>query len=96
MTAGLLLTPGTSSSPVAINDLAYNISTTIMKNCAEAQSPPPYWVQFIKGFMLIGDVKLGLSIIECPGNQVAAISSQEWLSFWTYSSDKHAVCLQIQ
>lgn len=55
-----------------------------MKNCAEAQSPPTYWVQFIKGFMLIGDVKVGLSIIECLGNQVPAISSPEVL--WTYSS----------
>lgn len=48
-----------------------------MKNCAKAQSPPTYWVQFIKGFMLIGDVKVGLSIIECFGNQVPAIGSLE-------------------
>lgn len=43
--AGLLLTPGTLQSLAAsgaINDLAYNISATIMKNRTDAQSPPTY------------------------------------------------------
>lgn len=31
--------------------------------------------------MPIGNVRLGLGIIECLGNQVPAISSQEWLYF---------------
>lgn len=86
-------------SPVAssaINDLAYNISATIMKNLAEAPSPPTYWVQFIKGFMLIADVKLGLNIIECLGNPKPAMSSLEWLSFWTYSSRRDIIRLEIR
>lgn len=43
--ACLLQTPGTFQSPAAssaINDLAYNISATIMKNRTEAASPPTY------------------------------------------------------
>lgn len=80
--AGRLQTPGTflfqfysPAASSAINDLAYNIS--VMKNRTEAPSRPTYWSQFIKSFMLFGDVKLGLSVIECLGNQVSAIRPPE-------------------
>ena len=44
------------TAPIAIDDLTYKISATIMK----FMIPPPYCLQFIKGLVHICDVKVGL------------------------------------